>query len=208
MTNEIVFSAWPKIPRLKREAVITEKIDGTNACVIVRPFNEITDTAYLNAKMVGVDGKAFQVAAQSRSRIIYPGSDNFGFAAWVHENATTLATILGEGYHFGEWWGPGIQRGYDIPHKRFSLFNTGRWKPEYFDGNPLGERLSVVPVLHYGEFSTEAISTQIERLRTLGSVASPGFMRPEGVVVFHSQSRGYHKVLIENDEISKSEAAA
>ncbi len=44
------FKAWPKIARLNRDMVITEKIDGTNACVIV------TD-----------DGS---VHAQSRTRLI------------------------------------------------------------------------------------------------------------------------------------------
>jgi hypothetical protein len=29
------FEAFPKIPRLKRDMVITEKIDGTNACVLI-----------------------------------------------------------------------------------------------------------------------------------------------------------------------------
>lgn len=29
----IEFKAWPKIPRLFRDVIITEKIDGTNAAI-------------------------------------------------------------------------------------------------------------------------------------------------------------------------------
>jgi hypothetical protein len=47
----------------------------------------------------------------------------------------------------------------------------------------------VVPVLHSGEFSTDAVESAMLKLATYGSVAVPGFMFPEGVVVYHSASR-------------------
>ena len=78
------FKGFPKMARLSREIIVTEKIDGTNAQVF------ITD-----------DG---DVMAGSRTRWIYPGDDNFGFAAWVQEHRDELLT-LGPGQHFGEWWG-------------------------------------------------------------------------------------------------------
>ena len=31
---------------------------------------------------------------------------------------------LGSGYHYGEWWGHKIQRGYGLKHRVFSLFQT------------------------------------------------------------------------------------
>jgi len=37
-----------------------------------------------------------------------------------------------------------------------------------------------------------------------GSVASPGFMRPEGVVVYHVAANMYFKKTIEKDEEPKS----
>jgi hypothetical protein len=61
-----------------------------------------------------------------------------------------------------------------------------------------------VPELYRGDFTTEAISTQIERLRTLGSVAAPGFMKPEGVVIFHTAGNLMFKKTLENDESPKS----
>ena len=36
-------------------------------------------------------------------------------------------TFLVPGRHFGEWWGSGIQRGYGLDEKTFSLFNAYRW---------------------------------------------------------------------------------
>jgi hypothetical protein len=40
-------------------------------------------------------------------------------------------------------------------------------------------------------------------LRTNGSYAVPGFMRPEGIVIFDTASRGLHKITLENDEMPK-----
>jgi len=105
-TSNDDFVAFPKIARLSRECVISEKIDGTSAQIL------ITD-----------DG---QIKAGSRSRWLTPENDNFGFAAWVADNKEELLT-LGVGRHFGEWWGEGIQRNYGLKERRFSLFNTIRW---------------------------------------------------------------------------------
>lgn len=179
--TDIEFKAWPKTPRLFRPYVITEKIDGTNGCVIVTPDGE--------------------VAAQSRSRIVVPGDDNYGFAGWVYKHSEVLAETLGPGYHYGEWWGRGIQRGYGMSHRRFSLFNTGRFTSEGVQHVP---GLGVVPVLEEGEvFSTAAVERALNHLREYGSEASPSFMRPEGVVVYHVASRQVYKALLESDDLPK-----
>lgn len=185
MTNqEITFEAWPKIPRLNRNCIITEKLDGTNAAVIVAE-----------------DGR---VGAQSRNRLISPDDDNFGFARWVVENAGSLASLLGPGRHFGEWWGAGIQRGYGMTEKRFSLFNAHRWqKADFSEVSELG----VVPILATHTFSSNLVAGVIEDLRVDGSAAAPGFMKPEGIVVFHTASREMYKVLIEGDDVPKGAAA-
>lgn len=172
------FIAFPKIPRLNREIVITEKIDGTNAIV------HITE-----------DGR---VVAGSRTRWIYPDKDNFGFARWVKEHEAELRDGLGFGTHFGEWWGEGIGRRYGLKEKRFSLFNTSRWTD---DVRPT--ICSVVPTLYTGPFSEEAIKSCLERLRREGSVAAPGFMKPEGIVVFHTAASQMFKVTLEGDEKPK-----
>jgi hypothetical protein len=175
----LTFEEFPKIARLNRDCMISEKIDGTNAQVII-----------------GEDG---EMVAASRSRLIYPEDDNFGFARWAREHAEELRT-LGAGRHFGEWWGSGIQRRYGQETKRFSLFNAARW------GSERPACCDVVPVLYRGRFSTEAVSDCIARLRESGSVAAPGFMKPEGVIVWHEAARVGFKVTLERDEEPKSVA--
>lgn len=138
MTEAITFEEFPKIARLKRGCIITEKIDGTNAQVI------ITD-----------DGK---IGAASRSRLITPDDDNFGFARWVKENEDELIK-LGPGRHFGEWWGGKIQRGYGLHEKRFSLFNVSRWE----DPASRPACCSIVPILYRGDFSTRMVDELIEQ---------------------------------------------
>lgn len=171
------FVEFPKIYRANRDVIVTEKIDGTNACVIV-----------------GDDG--FTVGAQSRSRIITPEDDNFGFAAWVRLHEEELR-MLGPGHHFGEWWGRGIQRGYDRATREFSLFNVTRWT---YSARPAC--CGVVPIVARG-VGFGCVAEGLEWLRKHGSVVSPGFMRPEGVVAFHAQGNILLKATLERDEEPK-----
>lgn len=201
------FQPWPKIARLFRDCVITEKLDGTNAAIAVRPLDQVPhwqlDPPVLfapDALQCVVVGD-WVVHAQSRSRVITPEFDNFGFATWVRENAIDLANTLGEGVHFGEWWGRGIQRGYDQTTKRFSLFNTKRWADV---NSPL---VDAVPVIYSGPFSEHSVMKSLTILERGGSFAAPGFMDPEGVVVYHSASNQMFKVTLKNDGHPKGQAA-
>ena len=106
---------------------------------------------------------------------------------------------LGVGYHFGEWWGQGIRRGYGLAEKRFSLFNTSKW----YDDSVRPSCCRVVPILYRGLFDTNVIVETLESLKLNGSVAAPGFMRPEGVVIFHTASGVMFKKTIEKDEMPK-----
>lgn len=185
-TETIQFTAFPKIARLYRDIVVTEKIDGTNAAVGVTE-----------------DGRVY---AQSRKRLITPEDDNFGFARWVDENAAGLTHTLGVGLHFGEWWGSGIQRRYGLTgdDKRFSLFNTARWEGMQTDVLGLG----VVPILYSGVFREEEIQEAVYRLIDGGSLAAPGFMGPEGVVTYHTAANQLFKTTIKNDEAPKGVVGA
>lgn len=217
---DIEFRAWPKITRLNRPMIVTEKIDGTNAAVIVvaagngqrppigTPVTGERDSAgeywspvgdFLPGVLVETSTGLYVVAAQSRKKIIQPGKqDNAGFAGWVREHAQELAEGLGEGYHYGEWWGKGIQRGYGLDEKRFSLFNVTRWSEGLCP-----DCCHVVPVLGEGVFDTDEINYTAKSLLHDGSVAAPGYDRPEGVVAFHVPSGMSFKVLCENDELPK-----
>ena len=208
----ITFEGWPKTARLNKGAVYTEKIDGTNGAVIIEKYD--VGLSFANpdpiAKVVVFENEAYLIAAQSRNRLIQPGNDNAGFARWVWDNAAGLVQVLGEGRHFGEWWGHGIQRGYGLAKgdRRFSLFNTKRWTTDelQFGINPELRKvpgLGIVPVLAVKKFSTSEAARQVDALRTFGSVAAEGFPRPEGVCVFHTASQTVYKTFLENDEIPK-----
>src|SRR5690606_23517611 len=94
------------------------------------------------------------IYAGSRNRWLTPDKDNFGFARWVAERAEALIPVLGPGLHYGEWWGKGIQRGYGVENKRFSLFNTARWADQH-QRPDWPEDVYVVPILGRGDQGLE-----------------------------------------------------
>jgi hypothetical protein len=191
------FSEFPKMARLSRECIITEKIDGTNAQIYITE-----------------DGQFF---TGSRTRWITPEADNFGFAAWAQDNKEELMK-LGAGRHFGEWWGRGIQRNYGLKDRRFSLFNVQRWclhgaQPKQIPSadprvikmqEELPACVGLVPVLYRGEFQTNICASVLSGLRYGGSQAALGFMNPEGIVCFHTAANIGFKKTLEKDELPKS----
>jgi hypothetical protein len=201
MREALKFVEWKKIPRLRRGCFITEKIDGTNAHIFITSDLALDEG---DPKPLCVSG-ALAIYAGSRTRYIYPGADNYGFAAWVRENASLLSS-LGEGRHYGEWFGAGIQRRYGLDHKRFYLFDRARYEETLSEPllATLREiRVGFVPTLYAGPFTDSAVNCAVESLRSTGSVAVPGFMQPEGIVVFHTATKGRFKVTLENDEAPK-----
>jgi hypothetical protein len=205
LDTDFEFEAFPKIPRLKTKVVVTEKIDGTNGQVAIfgpHPSDKcslFSGHSKLIADVV-IDGFRYVVFAGSRKRYVTPDNDNFGFAGWVYAHAFELVETLGPGRHYGEWWGSGIQRRYGLNEgdKRFSLFNTLRWNNE--GSPPLPEILSTVPVLFNGDNpDIEQIMTD---LKASGSIASPGFDNPEGIVYYHcgSKDKGLFKCTFEHDK--------
>ena len=175
--SEPLFVPFPKIPRLSRPCIITEKIDGTSG-------------------IIWVDGE-LDVWTGSRTRWLPRGGiedDNYGLARWVAEQENEFEE-LGPCILHGEWWGQGIQRGYGLKEKRFSLFNISRWS----DDAVRPTCCHVVPVLWEGIFSTEMCDIILRNLIRDGSSAAPGFMRPEGIVVFHVAGNLMFKKTIEKD---------
>ncbi len=214
--NPIEFTAFPKMARLSRECVVTEKIDGTNAQIFITEGSSDTP-GIISAWHDQESSTDLVMLAGSRKRWITPNQDNHGFGLWVFQNEKDLRK-LGKGRHFGEWWGQGIQRGYGLKEKRFSLFNVIRWcshnaEPcEIPTGDPritrtqenLPECCHLVPELYRGEFDLARISHELDFLHDFGSLAAPGFMRPEGVIVFHIAGNVGFKKTIENDSTPKS----
>jgi hypothetical protein len=167
---------FPKIARYSREVIVTKKIDGANGCI-----------------GIGADG-TFKVGSRNGWLDAATG-DNMGFGLWAHTHKDELMQ-LGPGRHFGEWWGSGIQRGYGLPtgEKRFSLFNVARWqsnRPAYCDVVPMIGRWDGLDALDVREVMAE--------LWRSGSKAAPGFMRPEGIVIFHTEGNVGFKKTFEKD---------
>lgn len=202
------FKAWPSIPRMSKErAVVTEKIDGSNSAVRIRPFDIDADHSQ-QVDTISIDGVQYTLWAQSRKRLLQPvkEKDNFGFARWVYDNAVELVRVLGPGDHFGEWWGSGIQRGYGLSEKRFSLFNAPRWQELMSPTEALTEvdNLYIVPLLFAGQFYDLNVNEIRQDLIDNGSKAMPGF-KAEGMVVYLREVNASYKVLLENDNIHKWE---
>lgn len=176
MTTE--FKPFKKMPRLYKTVSVSEKIDGTNASLLVE------------------GGKV--VAAGSRTRWLTTGNDNFGFCNWVTTNKDLLDALeLKDGHHFGEWWGLGIQRGYNQFGRFFSFFN-----PLILNGESFligGVCVNTVPVMYHGVFSDYQITTAMRNLAVYGSQAAPGYMKPEGIVVYHEQYGDMFKVTFEDN---------
>ena len=168
------YPEFNKIPRLSRECTITEKIDGSNGLLRISEYGELS---------VG-----------SRTRWITPADDNYGFCAWAYANKEELLK-LGAGDHYGEWWGSGIRKRYVNQPKTFSLFNTKRWNAE---NKPFC--CSIVPILYQGIFSGEAVAATIAALLEKGSAASPGCMRPEGIIIWHTAAQTYFKKTFDKDD--------
>lgn len=94
------------LPTVEYRAKI--KLHGTNCAV------QITDAGPV---------------AQSRNLILTPEADHKGFAKWVHANAAYWATLPVGLVVFGEWCGPGIEKGMAIsqaPTKLFCVFGIVR----------------------------------------------------------------------------------
>lgn len=167
-----IFRPWPKIPREKGNMItITEKIDGTNACIIIE-----------QDKIIGI---------QSRNRLIDPTNDNMGFANWVTQNETELLG-LGGGYHYGEWAGPGVQKNpHNLEQKTFFLFNTFR------PAETLPAIVSQVPILYSGPDLPQARDEAMENLWV--SAQERGY-KPEGIIIYIHSTRSYVKRTFENAE--------
>ena len=202
------FEKFGSLTRFSQGWTITEKLDGSNAQIALEVITE--ENKNQNDLAVGlvnnpVDGRDYRVFAGSRNKWLLPGktTDNFGFARWVQENLAELVK-LGEGRHFGEWYGSGIQRGYGLTggDKRFALFNAGRWS----DADIRPECCEVVHTFLLDEYVDNpyaAAQGVMSMMETQGSYHIPGFMKPEGIVMFHRKSGTSFKKTFDYDEKGK-----
>lgn len=175
MTDQVAeFKTWHEINKFAGiHVVATEKIHGSNGQILVttRPDGSLCATA----------------GSRTRWLDAVSGPDNFGFAAFVRANEAEICEKLGEGRHYGEWVGPGVNSDYGLKDKHFVLFDVKRFSSERVAATGLPERFAVVPILYDGPYNSDAINKVFEDLRAGGSVFRPGFLRPEGMVLFFPQ---------------------
>lgn len=187
------FAKWPSIQRLSSETCyITEKIDGTNGVI------------YVSETGVVISGSRERWLSNEDGTPCDKNADNFGFSRWVYDRRDALVR-LGPGYHYGEFHGLGIQRGYGLKNKRWASF--AYWRTDGHDSN-IHEDVCCVPILYQGEPTVSVIDDTVSKLRQSGSVLYPGFMKPEGVVITFKEMRACKfKRLCENDKVRKSQQA-
>jgi len=214
-----MFEPFTKISRLSRPIIITEKIDGSNAQLHIQTHAEfeaehpeVLDLCHPYAEHF-IQDDTYIMHVGSRKRWLGPAKaeDHFGLYKWAEEHFAELCLDLGPGRHYGEWWGRGIQRNYGLDEKRFSLFNTSRWYDTHYeipDGippegtSPAPGCCYVVPVISlYNVFATPVIDSALSLLRDFGSHAAPGFMNPEGVVIYHPHGNVLMKKTFKGDEV-------
>lgn len=121
-------------------------------------FNDVGKVIYhgtvkLHGTNAGIRREGMRLVAQSRNREITPDDDNMGFAAWVAKNEIELLCEFNRcGMHadgstlYGEWIGPGINRGCavnQLEFRRFVVFASrdphGDYTQDWSDLNPSGD---------------------------------------------------------------------
>lgn len=170
------FQSFGKIQRYEKAVChITEKIDGTNACINIDHDGTVT--------------------TQSRNRIVTPDDDNYGFAAWVHNNIGDLQAFFGPGRHYGEWFGIGINRGYGMRERVFAPFNTGLFTQERVAADA-PDGVTYTPLLatcRMSELDSHVSQVMIDLVDN-GSRTREGWgWMPEGCMIWSPQF-GYLKV--------------
>lgn len=200
------FQPFPKMARWSRDIIITEKIDGTNAQIYIHRISPENEEHGGVATVGNLQDGFYAIHAGSRTRWLDTSSkgDNFGFAKWVETHAEELVA-LGEGRHFGEWWGQGIQRNYGLSEKRFSLFNVSRWWDSAAGKSLAPSCCSVVPLLYEGENLEDEIHHALYSLEDGGSWAAEGFKNPEGIIIYHTAANIGFKKTIKDDDKAKGQ---
>lgn len=159
------FIKFKEIENIRKfNVTVTQKLHGTNASIFIFRNEETNELDLRTGK---------------RTSFCTPELDNAGFANFVYANKAEIIDKLGEGSHYGEWVGPGVNSSEGlVGEKRFVLFDVLK-----FQDKQLPNRVDVVPLLYSGRYSDEKIIEIMDNLKTNGSKYVKGFMRPEGVVI-------------------------
>lgn len=86
------------------------------------PVVEYRAKVKLHGSNCGIQVTDDGIAAQSRTSLLTPEADYKGFAAWVHRHETYFQTLSRDIVVFGEWCGPGVEKGMAISAAKTKLF--------------------------------------------------------------------------------------
>lgn len=114
------------------------------------------------------------LVAQSRTQLLAPGeADLKGFAAWAHATAQAFTSLPVGTIVFGEWCGPGVEKGMAIsavPTKQFVVFAIRR-ADDSFVVEP-AELRALVPALHVLPWEGEPITIDFASRDSLDRAAA------------------------------------
>lgn len=175
--KEHEFKGFKKIPRTENMVCeITEKLDGTNGVILIK-----------NRTLVAVGSKNRWLSAEHD---LAAQKDTPGFYSWCYEpEREAWLKQLDDGYYYGEFIGKGIQRTYDLNHRRFYLFRYDlKEKME-------NERLGIYTIPHLCTCNLETLESSLRSSRTVlllkGSFVND-FEKTEGLVVTMGDRRYKH----------------
>jgi hypothetical protein len=170
MSEEIQHLSFPKIQRLENlEVIVTEKLDGTNAVIYKETEEDGTIRFKFGSRNRWLGGH------DEKGKII----ENHGFFQFCSDNLEYLMK-LSDGYHYGEFIGPGINRGYFRDKKMLFLFDTrleeaannGLFGPDIRTVPVLAENISLIEVMMYmkdiKDENPELMSTINEQVKMEG----------------------------------------
>jgi hypothetical protein len=116
-------------------------------------------TVKLHGTNAGITNQAGKLICRSRTRIITPDDDNYGFASHVMQHESIIRDVLPNGATiFGEWCGAGIQNGVGICSEQklfvvFAMRVDGKWSP--LDELPKCEKARVFNVSDFPKWTME-----------------------------------------------------
>lgn len=130
---------------------------------VIRTLNHLADPAYggqplpvveyrgkikLHGTNCAVQTTAAGLVCQSRNLILTPEADHKTFAKWAHAHATYWATLPVGLVVFGEWCGPGIEKGMAIsaaPTKLFCVFGIQQGETLIYEPMEIAALLGTTP---------------------------------------------------------------
>ena len=95
-----------------------------------------------------------------------------------------------------------------VPFPKITRLNREIVVTEKIDGTNASVHVLEDGTVLAASRNRDPVHLALARLAREGSLAAPGFVEPEGVVVFHVASRTLFKVLLRGDELHKGATEA